>query len=295
MHRFLRSIGFSNICSRPDIDKLLGRIMNEPDMKKQEKISPDNIYTEMCLHFAPKIGIVIRGEYDRLGFFHLGHYFPFCESSLVTSQEDITINRRVDTNAFTGMCDDYRMGISMIFYLQNAVDYLQLHSEDNIPHKAKLALSGLSLGGIIMLGIEKTEEAKAKKRQKNFYMGYLIEKAKNGDQNAINQLTVHELDQDSRIAQRIRHEDLYSIVESTFIPYGSESDNYTIIGTIVNWTHAINTYTNEGVYLLLLNCNDIVFQVAINEKDLTGEPMIGRRFKGTIWMQGHVDFQSLKA
>lgn len=294
MHRFLRSIGFSNVSSRKDLDKLLGQIMNEPDNKKQEKVSSDSIYTEMSLHFAPKIGIVIRGEYDKLGFFHLEHYFPFCESSLITSQEDITINRRVDTNAFTGMCDDYRMGISMIFYLQNAVDYLQLHSADNTPHKAKLALSGLSLGGIIMLGIEKTEESKIKKRRKKFYMGYLIEKAKNGDQNAINQLTVHEIDQDSRIAQRNKQEDLYSIVESTFIPYGSESDNYTMIGTIVNWTHVTNTYTNEGVYLLLLNCNDIVFQVAINEKDLTGEPMIGRRFKGTIWMQGHVDFQSLK-
>ena len=34
MHRFLRSIGFSHINTRQDIDKLLGIIMNEPDQTK---------------------------------------------------------------------------------------------------------------------------------------------------------------------------------------------------------------------------------------------------------------------
>ena len=87
-------------------------------------------------------------------------------------------------------------------------------------------------------------------------------------------------------------EDLYSIVESSFIPYGSESDNYMIIGTILNWSLTTNPYTNEDVFQLLINCNDVVLNIAINRKDLEGEPMIGRRFKGIIWMQGHVDFIS---
>ena len=34
------------------------------------------------------------------------------------------------------------------------------------------------------------------------------------------------------ITKRIQKEDVYSIVDTTFIPYGSESDNYTVIGTI---------------------------------------------------------------
>ena len=33
---------------------------------------------------------------------------------LITSHEDITVNKRVDTSAFTGMCDDLRIGISMM-------------------------------------------------------------------------------------------------------------------------------------------------------------------------------------
>ena len=33
-------------------------------------------------------------------------------------------------------------------------------------------------------------------------------------------------------------------------------------------------------------CNDVPLDVCINEKDLLGEPEVGRRFKGQIWLQG---------
>ena len=76
----------------------------------------------------------------------------------------------------------------------------------------------------------------------------LVAKAKNGDQEAIDSLTIDEIDLSTRINRRILSEDLYSIVETSFIPYGSESDNYSIIGTILNWNKANNPYTNEDIY-----------------------------------------------
>ena len=39
-----------------------------------------------------------------------------------------------------------------------------------------------------------------------------------------------------------------------------------------------------------LECNDMGFDICINAKDLLGEPEIGRRFKGSIWLQGHMNF-----
>ena len=48
----------------------------------------------------------------------------------------------------------------------------------------------------------------------------------------------------------------------------------------------LNKYTNETIYAMNIECNDIVFDICINEGDLLGEPAIGRRFKGNIWMQG---------
>lgn len=293
MHRFLRAVGFSNINTRQDLDKLLGIIMDKPNTKRKATLDEETTYTEMSMEFARRIGITIRGEYDKLGFFHLDHYYPYLESTVITSQEDISFNKRVDTNAYTGMCDDIRLGISMIFYLQNVVDYIQLKLKDNTPYKSRLSLSGLSLEGCIILGINMPEETKMKRNYETYIKKRLIAEAKNGDQDAIDSLTIDEIDLTTKLSKRIMHEDLYSIVESTFIPYGSESDNYSIVGTIINWTCVTNSYTNEEVYELLINCNGLVITVCINKKDLLGEPMIGRRFKGVIWMQGHVDFPKL--
>ncbi len=293
MHRFLRAIGFSNINTRQDMDKLIGIIMEQPNFTKKADPNDGNTYTEITKEFAPHTGITVRGEYDKLGFFHLEHYFPYCNSAIVTSCEDITINKRVDTTAYTGMCDDMRIGISMIFYLQNAVDYMHLNCEDNTPRKAKLSLSGLSLQGCIILGIAQDDASRERKTMETRIRNQLIAQARNGNQDAIDSLTVDEIDLSSRINRRIKTEDLYSIVETSFIPYGSESDNYSILGTIINWNKSNNPYTSEDVYQLLLNCNNTVMNICQHAKDLWGEPMIGRRFKGVIWMQGHADFQNL--
>ena len=41
---------------------------------------------------------------------------------------------------------------------------------------------------------------------------------------------------------------------------------------------------------MTLNCNDMIFDMCINQDDLYGEPAVGRRFKGIIWMQGYINF-----
>ena len=94
------------------------------------------------------------------------------------------------------------------------------------------------------------------------------------------------------VSRRVRTEDIYSIVENTFIPYGSESDNYTIIANILSYKEYENPFTNEKIYEMDLSCNDLIFNLCINKKDLYGVPMVGARFKGNIWMQGRVNYSA---
>ena len=35
----------------------------------------------------------------------------------------------------------------------------------------------------------------------------------------------------------------------------------------------------------------MIFDVCINSEDLMGEPAVGRRFKGVIWMQGNINYE----
>ena len=76
------------------------------------------------------------------------------------------------------------------------------------------------------------------------------------------------------------------------MPCGIECDQYSVIGNILDIEIKQNRITEEDVYCLRLDCNDVIFTVAINKKDLFGEPKVGRRFKGQIWMQGTLQFDA---
>ena len=112
--------------------------------------------------------------------------------------------------------------------------------------------------------------------------------AKEGNEAAIESLTLEDMDTYSMLSKRITKEDVFSIVSSSFMPYGIESDQYSVLGEILELEDITNSLTNEKIYSMKIDCNDIIFSVAINQKDLLGEPAVGRRFKGSVWMQGTV-------
>ena len=47
------------------------------------------------------------------------------------------------------------------------------------------------------------------------------------------------------------------------------------------------------IKLYVLNQSILLFNVCINSQDLLGEPEIGRRFKGQIWLQGTLNFEEI--
>jgi len=291
MHSYLRSVGFSNISNRIELDKILGLVMDSPTSKKTTIINENIRQTEIRRDFCERMGVTVRGEYDEKGFFHLEHYFPHVIGKYPTTKEEVVVNKRVDTDAYTAMCDDIRLGVSLIFYLQNSIDYLDSQRLLNQYGFMKLVtLAALSTEGKILLPVDKSEDqlrtqANAAKQRYQW-----IHEAKMGNQDAIDSLTLEDIDAYAMISRRAKREDIYSIVESSFIPYGSESDNYTILGTILECEQMKNSLTGEEIFELIVNCNDLAYSVCINKNDLTGEPLPGRRFKGNVWLQGTVHF-----
>ena len=129
---------------------------------------------------------------------------------------------------------------------------------------------------------KQTASNKQENRQK------LIAEAREGNEEAIENLSIQDLDTYSQISKRIKKEDVLSIVNTSFMPYGIESDQYSILGEIRDIEIITNSITDDKIYAMEIECNDLYFRVTINEKDLLGEPAVGRRFKGNIWMQGTV-------
>lgn len=293
MHSFLRTVGFSQIASRKELDKILGLVMTHPTLDKSI-FSSGNSHkriVEKSLDFSDRMGITVHGEYDEKGFFHLEHYYPYLRGVRPFCYQEVSIYKRMDSDAYTGMCDDLHFGTSLIFYLQNSLDYLSVKENIDVKKTLPVTLVGLSTSGKILLPISKTPEQVRVQNENTLRHDTLLMAAKEGNEEAINTLTLMDFDTYSMIARRILTEDVYSIVETSFIPFGSESDNYTMLGIIKEVIPHVNSLTGELSTEMLVNCNGFDFHIAINNDDLLGEPLPGRRFKGQIWLQGLVDFE----
>ncbi len=289
MHSFLRAVGFGSVKSRTDEEKLINLVIENAAEKQVFRISEERSVIELMMEVSEDTGIVVRGETDDRGNFHVSHYFPIRRGNSITTEEPLFVNKRVDTDAYTGMCDDYRIGVSLIFYIQNVVDLLKNPIRKKERRRCPVYLSALAAEGKILLPVEKTKKEAEKVKTDLQNRSALIAEAKQGNQEAMQSLTFDDIDQYAVVSRRIRKEDIYSIVETSFIPYGSESDNYSILGYINSVEKQTNSYTKEEFYVLNVECNEMSYDVCIHVEDLQGEPLPGRRFRGNVWMQGRVE------
>ena len=289
VHRYLRAIGFSNK-NRKEIQELVLDCIRRAEKRGYTLVDDESMAAEFSREYADGMGITACGNFDEDDKFHLDYYFPYLDGTGVTSYEDISVEKHASEDSFAGVCDDIKVGISIIFYLKNKIPYIKAQSTGKLPIKGtSVTFSGLSVKGSILIPINKADE-KSTTQNDNTDRAKLLAAAKNGDEEAIETLTLEDMDTYNIISKRIKNEDVYSIVDTSFMPYGVECDHYAIIGDIVAFRLVTNHITDEKIYILTICCNDLTFDVAINIIDLFGEPQVGRRFKGVIWLQGNINY-----
>lgn len=295
MHKFMRAVGLAGLQGRGALEKLLEYCVQNADERNYIKNEDDEIFAQFTKEFAPGLGVVVYGQFKAENHFIYEYYYPYIKGEGISSSEDITVEQHAATDSFAGVCDDPRLGITMIFYLQNMMEYLKVTDKGQKKTTGtSVTLSALSTKGTIMLPIAKTPNQKRLLKKKRQTRTRLVSHARNGDENAIESLTLDDMNIYTTISDKILKEDVYTLVDNYFMPYGVECDQYAIMGEITDYKLTINTYTKEPVYILSIICSDIEYDVAINRKDLLGEPAVGRRFKGNIWLQGHINFPEIK-
>lgn len=291
MHKYLSAIGFSCIKKREEYEKLIRLTSAQASERSYTSIEEDAMLSVFCKEFAPGIGLAVVGEYDEQNCFSYEYSYPYLRGTGITSTEDLTVERHSDKESYAGICDDINVGIMLIFYLQNIIPYIRAKNTDCIPVKGTtLTLSALSVDGTIMMPIMKDERVKAKVNRVKRSRNRLIQKAREGDEEAIESLSLDDMDTYTALATRIKREDLFTIVDTYFMPYGVECDKYSILGEIQAVDKVTNIITGEKIWRLKILCNELSFDLCINEKDLYGEPQVGRRFKGVIWLQGFINY-----
>ncbi len=290
MHRYLRAIGFSKQ-TRGEVKQLVYDSIQKADYRGYTMTQDAVMIAEFCRDYADDMGICAAGTFDEEENFHLDFYFPYLRSNIITSTEDVAIERHASEDSYAGICDDARVGISLIFYLQNKIPYVNAQTNGRLPIRGTtLTLSALSVQGSVILPLQKAPGDEDLMHQKTVNRAKLLLEARDGNENAIELLTIHDMDVYTAISRSIRKNDVYTLVESTIIPYGVECDQYSVVGEITGIRTVTNHITEEQIYILTLVCNELTFDVAINIMDLVGEPKVGRRFKGVVWLQGKVNF-----
>ena len=98
-----------------------------------------------------------------------------------------------------------------------------------------LTLAGLSCQGSIMMPLKKNEKDILKTKQASVSRHQLLKAARRGDEEAIESLTLEDMDTYTSISKKIHQNDIYTIVDTYFMPYGVECDLYSIMGEILEY------------------------------------------------------------
>ena len=291
MHKYMRAIGFSKLSDRQEQQKLITDIILSATHRSYTSNGDETILAEFCEDFAENMGIAVCGEFDAEDKFTYDYFYPYLRGRGISSYEDVSVERHAEKESYAGICDDIKVGVSLIFYLQNMIPYVKAQNMELLPIRGTtLTLSALSIKGNIILPITKNEREVRKLEKASRNRSQLIAAARQGDEEAIESLTLEDMDTYTSISKKILTEDVFSLVDTYFMPYGVECDQYSILGEILEYSTTVNKLTGEQIYLMKINCNDLQFDICINAVDLYGEPQVGRRFKGIIWMQGYINY-----
>ncbi len=287
MHDYLSAIGFYG---RTQYREIIAETIENPDEESRTRNEDGTSIVQYNRKYGEHFGISVVGEINERGYMDIEYCYPYVVGESPVYQET-QVEKYSDKNAYAGVFESIHIGIPVIFYVQNFVHYLNMRKyKDLFPMVNNVILSALSIDGMVILSIQKDPRQAAKELKINHKYDRLVQEARKGDMEAIETLTLEDMDLYSQISKRTKKEDVLTIVDSYWMPYGIETDKYSILGTIVQVRQEVNQKTLEEIYFLSVICNSTDIQVCINKRDLLGEPKVGRRFKGVIWLQGNLDY-----
>lgn len=164
MHSFMRAIGFEQM-NNVQLDEILNMVVESPDHINTATDSQKNEFVEYTKNFGEVIGISVCGSYMKNGDFVMDYYYPFFTGTGITSQEQIMIEKHADKESYAVVCDDIKVGVTLIFFLQNVAELLSEKSknEKGFMPNVTATMAGLSLEGKILFPINKSKKTDSEK------------------------------------------------------------------------------------------------------------------------------------
>lgn len=290
MDIFLRSIGLSNL-DPSDVQDLIELTKDDSDKRRLIGTTKHKVHAEYYKSIGTGLGLTLSGTLDSEGEFTYANLLPSMHSLTRIPVKTLRIKKIYDTPVVS-YTNPYGNEIS--FVLQNAVDYkynsYKIARQYQNPDIVKtVRLGGLSLWGTILLPINRENED----APEDFFCKNIVIKNKDIDDFRKSIMTMYQKDSQNLIRERLKEDDLLSVVDSYFLPM--EDDyvySYDVLGRIISVDTIINQHSGEDVYNLTINAAGFVLNIYINKYDVLGFPMVGMRFMGNCKLQGHVSIEN---
>ena len=151
MHQYIKAIGFEDVCSKKEFIHILKGTEENYSQQTIVSYAKDVDYCEMRKEYGQDIGIAVCGELDDDDVFDMEYYFPYFDGSEISLLTEVSVEKKWDKEQYTGVCEDSRLGISLIFSVKNGIEFVRKNLKDFKNHKMAVSLSGLSLSGMILL------------------------------------------------------------------------------------------------------------------------------------------------
>ena len=289
MHKFFRAAGFSEYTTDGTIYRFIRGMVERPEnLAARLSLGDGAMLLEYRMPVNQYVGICAAIIHSGSEFSEIQYYYPYFHTGEISSDAACSLERHTAVETYSGIIDEYNIGLSLIFFVTNPMDY-RIQADFNESNEFRgTSLTAFANEAVVLLPVVPQEDY-FDDPGSIFEDEQLLEAAREGDENAIETLTRSDIDMFHQISERIESEDLYSLVDQSFMPCGVECDQYSIIGVITELGSLVNELTQEELWMLKVSCNDVEFWLCIRKDDLTGEPMIGRRLKGKIWMTGKVN------
>ena len=278
MHEFLRSIGFKSFRTKKQLNELTDWVIEKPDQLSVVSVNAEQNLAVAEREIPGHAGVSVVGEIDERGVLVPEYYFPFISSTFISSNAQLSYEKQAAKDSYIGMCEDYRMGMALIFTVRNLIDIVRNETG---------ALLGKPFNEVA-LPILETEKVLDTRDGKTELERKLLSEASNGDPDALDKLTRQEMMRYKNVMDHLHDTDIFTMVNSFFMPHGMESDRYYVMGDIEAVQLFENPMTREHYYRMKIRANGMEMILAINQTDLLGIPAPGRRIKCHGWLLGEM-------
>ena len=119
MHRYLRAVGLKSLDSKKKVRNFLDRIIENPDTTHIVQDGPESNIAVLTKQITDRAGIAVCGEFEDRDMFRMDSYFPYVTSEEMSTYVTCSVGKMAGSDGYSGMCEDYRLGVSLIFFLVN--------------------------------------------------------------------------------------------------------------------------------------------------------------------------------